>query len=95
MCRLHQRFQFTNMSLEKMVTVKYSFKVSTARNANSSFIFRPKVFIIGITIAYQDQCYDLGVKGQGHIYLDFSLLHEVRTYLPVFEGVYIWHNDGL
>ena len=71
MCRLHQRFQFTDMSLEKMVTVKYSFKVSTARNANSSFIFRPKVFIIGITIAYQDQCYDLGVKGQGHIYLDF------------------------
>ena len=81
-----------------MVKVTYTSNLSTARKANSSFLFMPRVFIFSTTIAYRckfaamisEYSYDLGVKGQCQIYSKCVLrLLTLAHLLQMAEGVHI------
>ena len=50
---------------------------------------------VQMTMKVSDHLCDLGVKGQGQIYLEFDIRLETQNSSFTLEGVHIFHTDCL
>ena len=91
------RLRSTNLTFESKVKVEYT---KTLFNGLQLVVFMG-VIIFGTMIANSvwmttemlDRQYELGIKGQGQIYLKFVLWLVTRISLFFTNGVLILHND--